>query len=148
MAKKNDSGAPQVEVLERFDPDGDGVTDADPGFEFMLDPETVPADAHFVWVKTSDNPSFDDTLDYKGKRYRPVTWDDGVRLMSGREFSAGETMQQKDMVLMARDLGYHKARTEREHKQNREIRKKMLRREHLQGDTFLPSSGNRPMVRR
>lgn len=143
MAKKPDIS---VEVLERHDPT-EGITDGDPAYDFMLDPETVPSDAHFVWVRQSADPKLDDVAEYKGRRYRPVTSSDGVKLSCGLEFADGEIIHQRDHILMARDLEFHNKRTAAEQKANRDLRAKMLNPRQLTSTHYIggPQNGPAPM---
>jgi hypothetical protein len=124
------------QVLERFDPSEDAVTDGDPTYEFML--REKPADLHPVWVHQSDVTS------YKAKRYRDArVGSDDVELLCGVTFEEGEIPKMADHQLMVRERGYHEKATERERRANRETRNVMLSKKRTQGDIFVPApSGN------
>lgn len=134
MAKKQQ---PDVEVIERVDPEEESSIDGDPAYEFMLDPESVPSDVNAVWVRHHADHNLDDVTAYMGLRYRQAYGKDGIKLLSGVEFADDEMIRSRDHVLMIRDREYHEKRVKAERKTNRELRAKMLSKKKIEGETYV-----------
>lgn len=144
MAKNPPSGEAKIEVLERHDPDEDGVTDGDPSFEFAIDESTLPPDVHPVWVKRSDNPNLDDVAVYKGNRFVEVRGEHGIKLKSGAVFEPGQIVHVRDHILMVRDKAVHNGRIAREQAKNRELRARMLNPKVMNKTTYVKGDADGP----
>lgn len=106
MAKK--TVAETTEVLERFDPSGDWVSDGDPRHDLEMN---YPDDKHVVWVHKSDNRDLDATREYRSKGFREVKHgDEGYSFKSGLDESTGETFEYRDHVLMQIDKDTYERR--------------------------------------
>lgn len=133
LRRRSDPRAEYRKAVEQAEQDGD------PRFDFMVDPDSIPADKSALWVPREDVRR----MSGRTRGYSPVYGKD-VKMANGLDYKPDELVEVDDMVLMFCDRAKKEAREERERRTNREQRDAILKRANSERTVFVNGDGSSP----